>query len=964
MIYNRTLDSLGNSLTDALLREKSLIQALNNNNVDEDRIVELLFESQSFSQLDEFKSEWNIGRFRGDSIELINTAGDPSRVLIPVRAKKPSPIQMAMSQKQGFIKERDYKGIQVYAAYTYIPELNWGLVIKMPVSEIKKPYINISIFALFVSILLVSVSLIYFFQKSNVLFRKFNEIQFRAGLIYDNAADAIFIHDLKGNFIDCNNTACTRFEYSKDELARMNIRQINSPKYKMQIDERLQQIVFDGFKIYETEHQSRSGKVIDTEVNARVVEYSGQKAILGVARDISQRKQIERQMLVKDELLKMTSNIAKVGGWEFDPYTMAGNWTDEVAKIHGLDPSVKTNVSLGLSFYLPESQQRIQDAIAEAVSDAKPYDLELELLSKDNIHKWVRTVGIPEVDKGIVTKVKGIFQDITDKKAAEEAMKDTEEKYRKLVEVSIDAILVNEHNSISYLNSAAMKLFGASSTGEILGKSLFDLFHPGYHTLVKEQVESMLEKGNPLPLVEEKIVQLTGSVIDVEVAATPFNYRGQKAIMLVLRDISARKQDEERLRQNQAALKKQNDEYLALNEELNESNHRIHEINRDLILAKEKAEESDRLKSAFLANMSHEIRTPMNAIIGFSNLLTKKGLPQTKQEYFTSLIQQRTYDLLRIVEDILDISRLEVGQLRISKSATDVGALLSDLYEYFNHRVEIAGKSKIELRLKIAAEANNLILNTDGQRLKQVLNNLLENAFKFTKSGFIEYGCSVRENNEVLFYVKDTGIGISQEKQSIIFDRFRQAEEAISARQYGGAGLGLSIVRGIIQLLNGNVWVESVLGEGSTFFFTIPLETAPGIRKQEPDKVAHKKYIGKNVLLVEDDSSNMEFLREILSETGSTVYKAYNGSQTLEILKSKNIHLILMDVRLPDISGITLTKQIVREFTHIPVIAQTAYASQEDILECLKAGCSDYISKPINGPKLLELVHKYLSKSG
>jgi signal transduction histidine kinase len=166
--------------------------------------------------------------------------------------------------------------------------------------------------------------------------------------------------------------------------------------------------------------------------------------------------------------------------------------------------------------------------------------------------------------------------------------------------------------------------------------------------------------------------------------------------------------------------------------------------------------------------------------------------------------------------------------LNVSKEETNIGELLSDLNEYYFQRIEIADKTNIELRLNIAPEAKHLILITDGQRLKQVLKNLLDNAFKFTTTGFIEYGCRVKENKEVLFYVQDSGIGISNEKQNFIFDRFRQADEAMSARQYGGSGLGLSIVRGVVQLLNGNVWVESVPGEGSTFFFTIPLEINPG----------------------------------------------------------------------------------------------------------------------------------------
>jgi PAS domain S-box-containing protein len=962
MIYNQSLSSLQNSLTDALYRERALIEVLNKDNYSEEAILRILNKTRTAIPPADHKSEWNIGRLKNDTIELINVQDISRRTLIHLHKKPQIPMQIAINKRQGFIKEKDYRDIEVYAAYTYIPSLNWGVVLKMPVAAIKKPYINIAIFVLFISIIIISGSVLYFLVKSNNLLKKFLEIQSRYTLIFENAADAIFIHNLKGTFIEVNDTACARFGYSRDELRKMNIRDIYSVKYRHLVDDQIYNISNKEYDFFETEHQSKSGKIIETEINAKVVDYLGNKAVLSVARDISQRKLIEQQVFVKDELLKMTSKIARVGGWEFNPYTLEGTWTDEVAKIHGLEPSAPTNVNIGVSYYLPHSQQLIKDAITEAVSDAKPYDLELELLTVDKVHKWVRSIGIPVVEKGLVVKVKGIFQDITEKKRAEEALVESEEKYRTLVESSIDAIFLNEQNSITYLNNAALRLFGADSPDHVLYHSPFEFFHSDFHAVMRKRTSQMLEQGKSTPLIEEKIVQLNGKIIDVEVAATPFKYKGQVAIMVVLRDISARKLAEMELKQSEYTLKKQNEEYLALNEELNESNRRIQDINLYLVIAKERAEESDRLKSAFLANMSHEIRTPMNAIIGFSHLLTKKELPVWRQEYFTTLIQQRTYDLLRIVEDILDVSRLEVGQLNIFKAETNICELMNEIYEYYNQRLEISLKQIISFKVDIAPEIQYLKILTDGQRLKQIINNLLENAFKFTGEGTVAFGCEIRDQKELLFFVKDTGIGISPEKLEIIFDRFRQAEETLSARQYGGTGLGLSIVRGLVNLLEGRVWVESEPEQGSSFYFTLPLNKLEEENVNEP--AAEKEMIinvpGRSVLIVEDDNANMQYLKELLDGTGLNIFAVVNGLDTWDVLEKNVVNLILMDVRLPDISGIKLTRQIKEKYPNIPVIAQTAYALQDDMKECLDAGCSDYISKPIKGEKLLSLIHKHL----
>lgn len=246
--------------------------------------------------------------------------------------------------------------------------------------------------------------------------------------------------------------------------------------------------------------------------------------------------------------------------------------------------------------------------------------------------------------------------------------------------------------------------------------------------------------------------------------------------------------------------------------------------NHELLIAKQKAEENDRLKSAFLANMSHEIRTPMNAILGFSTLLSRKDFSEENKARYVKLIQERSQDMMRIMEDILDISKIEANQMNIYYSDFELYPLMQETYLYYElkkHKKESA--DNLKLSYSYPNELKPLIINLDKHRLKQILNNLLDNAFKFTKEGEIQFGCQLLPESEVLFWIKDSGIGISKDKQGIIFDRFRQVDDKLTTREYGGTGLGLSIVQGLVKLMNGKIWVESEPGTGSTFYVSFPL---------------------------------------------------------------------------------------------------------------------------------------------
>lgn len=392
--------------------------------------------------------------------------------------------------------------------------------------------------------------------------------------------------------------------------------------------------------------------------------------------------------------------------------------------------------------------------------------------------------------------------------------------------------------------------------------------------------------------------------------------------------------------------------------------------------AKVKAEEADRLKSSFLANISHEIRTPMNAIIGFSDLLKEPNFSSEERDDFINIIINNGNILIKIIDDILDIARIEAGELKIEENQCPVNKILSELLDSFNGIKIKEGKNNIEIRVNKAVKEPNFSITTDPYRFRQVMTNLIGNSLKYTNKGFIEFGynfyedkkyAEIKEQNIMLrFYVKDTGIGISKDKQKIIFDRFRQADNSF-VRKYGGTGLGLSITKNIVELLGGEIWLKSKLGKGSTFYFTLPYNPISYNvnNKQKDIDRPPKVYDWKNktILIVEDIESNYELVKKILSKTKANVLWATNGKQAVEICKSnKNIDLILMDIRLPQMDGYEATKLIKQFRKGIKIIAETAYVMAENQKKAFDVGCIDYIKKPLNSKELLLKINKYINK--
>jgi len=378
-----------------------------------------------------------------------------------------------------------------------------------------------------------------------------------------------------------------------------------------------------------------------------------------------------------------------------------------------------------------------------------------------------------------------------------------------------------------------------------------------------------------------------------------------------------------------------------------------------------RAEQSDRLKTAFLANMSHEIRTPVNAITGFTELLYDENLSEEERNVYLEYINNGGKALLNLIDDIIDISKIEAGQLLIREEDCAINSLISDLLKMFHKIKQKKGKMDVELKVSGNLRNNDLVIKTDANRLRQIFSNLIQNAIKFTHKGFIEFGYVIENSDQIVFYVKDTGIGIAEDKIDIIFQRFRQVEETFT-KNYQGTGLGLAISKKLTNLLGGKMWVESILGKGSTFYFSIPLQIVKNNVKINGENASNdkvNKLEGRNILVVEDEDSNYILTETILKAYKVNVLRAEDGISAVDMIRKNGqyIDLILMDIKIPGINGYEATTEIKKIKSEIPIIAQTAYVLAEEREKCLEAGCDDYIPKPIDRTILLQKINKCLN---
>jgi PAS domain S-box-containing protein len=598
------------------------------------------------------------------------------------------------------------------------------------------------------------------------------------------------------------------------------------------------------------------------------------------------------------------------------------------AKLLGRDRSILINCKFAY-FISNETKEIFNTFLKNVFSSNVKESCEVEFISNATLPVNVYMTGIITDNKEecFVTAV-----DITERKKSEIELSKAKDKaqaselyLKNIINNIADPVFVKDDLSrLLVVNKAFCKLFGITEK-EAIGKTLAENVSPEERELFlkidkqvlfdgKENIneESLTIDGSPTKIITTKKTRFIGE-------------KGQKYLVGIIRNITEQKKFES-----------------------------------ELIVAKKRAEESDQLKSAFLANMSHEIRTPMNGILGFSELLKEPNLRNDDQLKYIGIIEKSGARMLNIINDIIDVSKIQAGQMTVILSDVDINKSIEDCYNFFKPE---AAKKNLELGHAVALKRHDAIIKTDRVKLSGVLVNLVKNAIKYTNSGSIDFGYKLNSSkNELEFYVKDTGVGIPDNRQIAIFERFIQVDiEDKMAKQ--GAGLGLAIAKAYVEMLNGRIWVESKVGRGSAFYFTLPYKPVKLTQSENIKKNGAKQSKQLKVLIVEDDEASCQFLKKITEEYARDIITVETGKGAIDICRSNpDIDLILMDVQISGGNGYQTTK-IIREFNkEVIIIAQTAFALTGDREKSIEAGCNDYISKPIKKQILLKLIQSHFSK--
>jgi PAS domain S-box-containing protein len=491
--------------------------------------------------------------------------------------------------------------------------------------------------------------------------------------------------------------------------------------------------------------------------------------------------------------------------------------------------------------------------------------------------------------------------------------------FEQLFENSPEAIAITDPESKGIkINKQFTNLFGYTKE-DIEGVVIDTLLTDKTKENEAINLNSITARGQLIE-VETRRKCKNGKLVDVSIMGNPIIANNKvQAIFGIYRDITQRKEYEKHLKE-----------------------------------AKNRAEESDRLKSAFLANMSHEIRTPMNHILGFTDLMTTQFIEEKERQEYASLIKQSGSNLLQLINNIIDLSKIESRQIKLHKTPTSINQVLAVLYEkYYSHK-NTFNRNNLILKVQKALSDQDSVIITDAKRLEQLLSNLIDNAIKFTEEGSVEFGYQLRDNNTLEFFVSDTGIGIPEDNLKDIFKTFRQVDGS-DTRQYGGTGLGLTITHRLVEILGGTISIESTIRKGTSFYISLPYT------KPEKSESELYNWKDKKILIVDDEKNNFEFFKSSIAKTNATIFWAKNGLEAIDLCQSVEFDLILMDVQMPSMNGFDATKQIKSHNANITIIGQTAYNEQDYKQRMMNAGCDDYLTKPIHSGELLDSINRQFS---
>jgi PAS domain S-box-containing protein len=644
---------------------------------------------------------------------------------------------------------------------------------------------------------------------------------------------------------------------------------------------------------------------------------------VAINEDITERKMGEQRLLESEQRYRSLFNDNHSVMLLVDPETC--DIVDaNVAALKFYGYSQREIVRLKLSDINTLPKEVIEDEMRLALASQQNYFQLRHKLANGKIRDVETYSGRVVLNNQV--RIYSIVHDITWQKKMELELARNQERLLRAEQVAqFGNWECNLNEDILYLSLGARIIYGVDEEKDAYPMEyLFSLALPEFHDFLNKALEELINNAAPFEVEYKILRQRDGKVIDIHSKA---EYNADSNIVFaIIQDITKLKNTE-----------------------------------NELLHAKQRAEESDKLKSSFLANMSHEIRTPMNGILGFVEMLSRENITAEKRKHYADIIMQSTQQLLAIVNDILDLSKIETGQIQISNEIVSLNHLLDEVFMMFKPKADEKGiglKNSIE-------EIGTIMVRTDRLRLTQILNNLVSNALKFTKEGHISFGTEIVED-KLQFFVEDTGIGISYENQHRLFGRFQQANEDIS-RYYGGTGLGLAISKSLVEMLGGVIWFKSEPLKGTTFYFTIPYSAVKQKKLEaetfHPQSGAVHQIENIKILVAEDEEINFQFVEEIFDGLPVKIIRALNGLEAVELCRQiQDINIVLMDIKMPLMNGYDALNIIKTFRPELPVVALTAYAMVEDREKALEQGCVAYLSKPVKQKDLMDIISRHALK--
>ena len=795
--------------------------------------------------------------------------------------------------------------------------------------------------------------------------------------LFNNRTDIVIVYELSEDFevkgiVELNDTALEELGYSYEDLKTMNpfnlLIEDDKPKILSCIDE----LVKNDKASFELTAICKDGKRIELDVNSNLLRINGKILAINVARNITQRKLLVGKITESEKRYKSLFYDNKSIMLLIDPDSLCiidanqsaldyyGYKREELAskKISDINVLPENEVLQEMSAALAEKRNYFQfkhRLASNEIRDVQVYSGKIVLNDKellysivhDNTDEVLLKQKLKEQNEEYLALNEELEENIerlqelsAEFEESNKKLEESDERYQSFIRHSSEGIyrieltepiditlpvqkqidLIYERSYLAEYNLVFARMYDVNDNESMIGKTLPELYGEQENQGNQESYEHFIANGYKVEALETWERKSDG---------TPVYF---------LNNVIGVVKDGKLLRTwgtqtDITALKK---------------------LEKDLLEAKEKAEESDRLKSAFLANVSHEIRTPMNGIVGFAEMLLNSDLKKEKQEFYSKIIVENSKQLLTIVNDILDLSKIESNDLPINRKTVGLNQLMDELYAFY--KPQMLNKPVSLHAEKGLADGQDCVLS-DANRLKQILSNLVGNAIKFTQEGYVKFGYYLKNNN-IVFYVEDTGIGIKESDHVKVFDRFWQAEMELTNHS-GGTGLGLSICKKLVELLGGNIWVESVQKEGTTFFFSHPYVSMGKDASEEKPVIEADSQL-YTILIAEDEDVNYLYLKEILKADKRRILRTKNGQETIDLCKSdSSIALVLMDIKMPVLDGITATKRIKEFRPDLTILAQSAYALNEYKLNAFDAGCSEYFVKPIDSDLLIKRIHVY-----